>query len=104
MAITNEEVIGYSNEVIRPLAEKLRALKAELDSATVTWFGTISANCPNDSNEVLEDGRSSDGVSILTGQDIVSVVTVIQSLQTELDTAGVDNIISKPCVRPLSVS
>lgn len=102
MAITNQEVIRYSNEVVRPIAEKIRALKVEMDSAMVTWFSTISTNCPNSSSEVLEDGRSSEGVSILTGQDIVSVITSIQSLQTVLDAGGMSGIISKPCVRAIS--
>jgi hypothetical protein len=104
MAITNTEVIKYSNEVIRPMSEKIRALKVELDSAMTTWFGTISANCPNDAGEILEDGRSTEGISILTGADITSLVVVMQSLQTPLNVAGVSDVISKPCVRPLQAS
>lgn len=101
MAITHEEVIRYSNEVVRPMCESIRAIKAEIDSSVVTWFGTISTNCPNDAGEILEDGRAVDGVSVITGADINNVITIMVNLQTALDAIGVEGIISKPCVRPL---
>lgn len=103
MAITHAEVIRFSNEVIRPKAEKLRALKAEIDSDIITWFSSISGNCPNDSGEILDDGREVDGVSVLNGADINSVVNVLLTIQTAFDAPGVVNVIAKPCVRPLTV-
>ena len=35
MAITNAEVIEYTNATVRTMAEKLRALKYEIDAALI---------------------------------------------------------------------
>lgn len=102
MAITNTEVIKFSNEVVRPFCEEVRAMKAEIDSATTTWFNNISNGCPNDPEEILEDGRDVDGVSIITGADITNVISAMINLQTVLNAPGVVDVISKPCVKPLS--
>ncbi len=103
MAITNEQVIRYSNETIRPIAEKMRNLKSEVDAALVTWYAQISSNCTNDVGEVLEDGRVVDGVSVINGEDITNFVNQMKAYQTQLNLGGVADVISKPCVRPLTV-
>lgn len=104
MAITNTQAIKFSNEQVRPLAEKVRGLKAEIDAAMVEWFGGINALFPNDNAEIVEDGRTAEGVSVLDGEDVVGFVNVIAALQTSLNTAGYADRISKPCVRPLRVN
>jgi hypothetical protein len=100
--ITNPEAILFSNEVIRPLAEKMRGLKAEIDAATVQWFGGLDAVITG--GDTLQDGREDEGVSRLTGSDIVNLITQMITYQTQLDQAGVDNIVQKPCVRTLGVT
>lgn len=104
MAITNPQAIQFTNASVRPMAEKVRALKSEIDAVMVDWFGGISALIPNDNGELLEDGRAAEGVSRLDGDDIVGFITVIQALQTSLNTAGYADRIAKPCVRPLQAS
>lgn len=104
MAITNAQVIDWVNNVLRPMAEDMRNLDAEIDAALITWFAQISANTPNSGAETLEDGRDADGVSRLTGADINSFVTQMVAYQTQLNAAGVADVISKPTVRPLQVS
>jgi hypothetical protein len=79
----------------------MRDLKQDADTAIVSWFTTISANCPNDPLEVVEDGRETQGISRLTGADITSVITQFLAYQTQLDQSGVAGVISKPCVRLL---
>lgn len=101
MAITNPQAITFTNEQIRPMAEKLRNMKAEIDAIMVQWFGGVNAIIPNDNAEALEDGREAEGVSRLDGDDIVGLITVIQATQTTLNNAGYADRISKPCVRPL---
>ena len=101
--ITNPQVVNYCNATIRPLAERMRSLKAEADAALVTWFGEISSNCPNDAS-LIADGREAEGVSRLTGADVTNFVTQLASYQTALNASGVPGIISKPCVRTLEVS
>ncbi len=95
--ITDPQAIKFTNEVIRPLCEQLRALKANIDAATFAWSGGISALVPNDANEALEDGRASEGVSRLSGADIRAVITILGAVRS----AVTDSTVSKPCVRPL---
>jgi hypothetical protein len=102
MAITNAEAIRFSNEVIRPMAEQIRALKAEVDAALVTWFGGVDDLFPNSPSEAVEDGRESEGVSRLTGADVNNLVTQLSVFKTQLEQAGVADVVSKPCVRPLT--
>ena len=96
--ITDPQAIRFTNEVIRPLCELLRALKANIDSATFAWNGGIAAMIPNDANEQLADGREAEGVSRLTGADIRAVVAILGAVRT----AVTDATVSKPCVRPLN--
>lgn len=102
--ITDPQAIRFTNEVIRVKAEQVRALKAEIDSAMAAWFGGINSLIPNSAEEALDDGRESEGVSRLTGADINALVTQLAGIQTALNAAGVADVISKPCVRPLSAS
>lgn len=104
MAITNPEAIVYVNEVVRPLAEKFRDLKAEVDVALVEWHNTISQNVANDAGESLDDGRDAEGVSRLTGADINSFMARVQDFQTDMNVAGVANVIEKPTVRRLRLT
>lgn len=99
MTITNPQVIQFTNEQVRVLAEEVRDLKIRVDAALVTWYGQISANCPNDVAENLDDGRDAEGVSRLTGADINSLMGVLVALQADLDAVGVEGVVSKPCVR-----
>ena len=96
--ITDPQAIKFVNEVIRPLSEQLRALKANIDAATFAWNGGISAKVPNDPLEILEDGREAEGVSRLTGADIRAVVAILGNVRA----AVTDATVSKPCVRPLN--
>lgn len=98
--ITSAEAVRFSDEQIRPLAEKFRNLKAEVDAAIVVWFNGVNALFPNDIS-VLIDGRAVQGDTVLTGADVNNLVTQLLAYQTQLDLTGVDDIIAKPCVRPL---
>jgi hypothetical protein len=104
MAITNQEVIQFSNDTVRVMAEKLRALKYEIDAAMTKYNSGIGAVCVADMSGLVEDGREAEGVSRLTGNDIVGLVAQMSALQTQLSGAGVMDVIVKPCVRPLRVS
>lgn len=104
MGITDPTAIRFSNEVIRPLCERFRALEAEVASASTDWFGGVSSLFPNDST-TLDDGRhDAEGVSVLTGADITSAMTQFLAFQTQMTGGGVAGVIAKPCVRPLQAS
>jgi hypothetical protein len=102
--ITNTEAIRFTNEVVRPMAEKLRALKAEIDGALTTYNAGVGSVFYNASAEEIADGRAAEGVSRLTGNDVLLLITQLQTIQTQLDGGGVANVIAKPCVRPLTAS
>lgn len=104
MAITNTEVITFANDTVRPMAEKLRALKYEIDAAITKYNGGIGAVCVADMAGLVEDGREGEGVSRLTGNDIVGLVAQMTTIQAQFAGAGVMDVIIKPCVRPLRVA
>lgn len=97
--IDNPNTVKFTNEVVRPLCEKVRAINALIDSAATQWFAGVNTTVPNTA-EVLDDGRTSEGVSILTGADINSAMGILINMKT----ASNAEIISKPCVRALEVS
>jgi len=99
--INDARAIKFSNEVVRPFAEKLRDFKAEIDSAMVTWFGGTNSLFPNSADENLVDGRATSGISVLTGADVNNVIVQIAAIQTLLNQSGVADIISKPCTRSI---
>jgi hypothetical protein len=99
MAITDPEAIKFVNEYIRPMCETLRYMKARGDDFALKWAG-VSGSFPFDPTEIVEDGRENQGVSRLTGADIVSVARVFDTLLGDLDPLA-QAVIAKPCVRPL---
>lgn len=101
MAITDPVAIRYANEVVRPMAEKLRSLKAEIDSHMLQWHGGIGAIFTAGMTEAVDDDREAEGVSRLTGNDVVGLVNQMSALQAQLAGVGVMDVISKPCVQPL---
>jgi len=99
--ITDPRAVKFSNEAIRPLSERVRDLKSDIDAATTKWFSEIAALVPSDAADILEDGRTANGDSILSGADITSMMTVLLGIQANLDAAGVAGVVSKPTVRTL---
>ena len=101
--IVNAEAIRFCNEVVRPLAEKMRGLKAEVDAALVTWNAGIGTIIGSSAGDDIQDGRDAEGVSRLTAANVAALGGEMIAYQTRCDLAGVAEIISKPCVRTLQV-
>lgn len=97
--ITNPNTIQFINQVVRPLAEKIRACNLLTDNAATQWFSGINS-MPNDPGELVDDQRESQGVSRLTGADIHSLMNIAIAMKAASNT----EIIQKPCVRALEVS
>jgi hypothetical protein len=98
--ITDPRAVKFSDEVLRPLCEKMRGMKAEIDAALVEWNSQISPLVTGEDN--LIDNRDPEGVSRLNGTDITNAVAQFIAYQTQLNTGGVADVIQKPCVRVLS--
>lgn len=106
MPITDPRAIKYANEVLRPLAEKLRDVNEDIARAEQHWTDEVGALCPNTS-DVLEDGRDAEGVSRLTGAEINSLRAVFVQMKNlragsaVTTLANVDTRIGRACVRTL---
>lgn len=106
MPITDTSAIRFCNEAIRPLAERLRELEANIGAALAWWNSahagnTLGAVFTGNLGETVEDGRANEGVSRLSGNDVALVVTQLDTIHTALNQTGVPAIIQKPCVRAM---
>jgi len=99
MAITDEQAIKFSNEIMRPKSETLRNTYWEFKSIAVDWVNTYGDLFPNDASEVVMDDRSSE--SDLTGEDVHAFKDAILAFLIMMEEPGVLNAIQKPCVRHL---
>lgn len=99
--IVNPEAIQFCNEQIRPVAEKMRGLKAVIDSMMVDWFNGHNSVIGSSADDNIIDNRAD--ASDLTAADVTALVAQAMAYQTALDAAGVAGIIALPCVRPLRV-
>lgn len=99
MAITDPQAIKFLNEVVRPLCEQVRAQHAKTGDASTSWYGGINTLFPNTA-EVVDDGRASEGISVLTGANVNSVMSILLAMDAQYNS----EIITKPCVRPITAS
>lgn len=98
--ITNPQAVRFVNEVVRPLAEAVRAIKVQIDAAMVAWFAGHNATFAA-SADTVEDGRAAEGVSRLTAGDVTALLVILSDVQAELNEAGRAAQVQKPCVRQL---
>ena len=102
MSITDPEAIRFTNEQIRPLAERFRNLYFELEALVPYWVDTIGSMIPNDPSELIEDGR--EDVTTLSGEDIGKFISEAVKFMNGIEEVGSLSAITKPCVRPLRSS
>lgn len=102
MAITDNEIVRFSNEQVRPYCEKMRNMYWEFKSLATYWADTIYEKTPNDPNEIVEDGR--DTATELTGEDIHNFVAEAGKFIIAMEQTGVISTIQKPCVRHLQAN
>lgn len=95
--ITDPEAIRFVNEQVRPLCQAARALSARIAAMTTSWFAGLNLDIPNDSSP-LADNRDAEGVSRLTGSNVVNAVSNLIAANAALNS----EIISLPCVQPLN--
>ena len=102
MAIDNPTLIAFSNNAVRPLANKLSELIATLEviGADVDMLLPL---VPNEPDEIIADGRENEGVPRLSGADIHALAglrTTILGLRTD----ELDGVIARARTRPPQVS
>jgi hypothetical protein len=98
--------IRFVNERVRPRCEMIRALKILLEDDLEQWFNNeINTTIPNDSSGecTIEDGRQSQGVSLLYCDEIHTIMARLSEVLEPLQAANAMDLIHKACVRNLSV-
>ena len=85
----------FVSNVIRPLAEAMRNLDYEDQAALVEWFAGMNTQIQND--DTLYDVR--EGIEGVKGSEVWLFVTQLAAYKTQMDQAGVRDVIAKPCVR-----
>ena len=107
MSITDPRVITFVNEQLRPLAERTRAVQAEIETtlayAQAEVIGLIQSAAEG---AVLDDGREAEGVSRLTREDLLLAIGLLDGIATAVRTPENEaalNAMFKACVRPLRI-
>ena len=107
MPITDPRAVKFANEVVRPLSEKLRDVFEDIARANQAWTDEVQPLIPNDVNEVLQDGRTAEGVTTLDGQEINAIRSIWVQLanfragSAVTSIASVDTKLTRACVRTL---
>lgn len=105
--ITDPRVIKFVNEQLRPLAERTRAVQAELET-TLAYAANevIPAITTAEAGALLDDGRDAEGVSRLTREDMLLAIGLLNGLATTARDPGNEAALAamfKCCVRPLRI-
>lgn len=102
MPTSDPRAISYINASLRPAAESVRNLKAQIDAMLINWNATIDPMVPNDGTAVV-DGRDAEGINRPTSAQVRTFVGYLTTLQTQLNGANVAAGIAIMCVRALQV-
>jgi len=97
-------VTKFMNERVRPSAEQMKALRVTLEDNLAKW-AEIAAEIPND-DTIIDDGRSAEGVTQLTGAQVHALAgaaqTVLDTLNQATSNETVATAVTAAQVRPLS--
>lgn len=83
MAVTNPEAIKFTNERIRPAADKFAASYIAAVAHMAAWEA-VKALVPND-DTLIEDNRQNEGVSQLTGRDVHTIAAMVKNIKDTLE-------------------
>lgn len=103
--ITNAQVVAFSNQRVRPMADKLYTAYYHA-KATIADYNAGDIGTKIDaagSSELIADGSTTDGRTRITGGDIYNIITALQQFVAYYEggavtTADRTSVISKPHV------
>lgn len=101
--ITDPIAVKFCNEVVRPIAEQLRALgilASNVAVKTAANGGQIAAFFGVSNSDVVVDGRAAEGVRQLTSLEINQVLGIIAAVGAAIN----PQIVEVACVRALQVT
>jgi hypothetical protein len=99
--ITDPTVIRFSNEKIRASSDKYVQLYNWAKNVVNLYVAQDIGNLiSGDEAEVLDDGSSVDGRPLITGQDLLNVITNLQTFisTSEANSNAILNIFAKAAV------
>jgi hypothetical protein len=100
VTISDPQAIKFCNEVVRPLCERARGLKADIDAARAAYDGYLGGFFYGHDTEAVDDGRQAEGLSRLLGSDVLAFVAImLYNEKAFLETSGTPEVIAKACVR-----
>ncbi|GAJ24075.1 unnamed protein product [marine sediment metagenome] len=102
MAITNEQVIAFTAEQVRPLAELMRKTRYELAGLRDQYLSGINALVNAGSGDI-EENRS-DSKPNLSKTEVVAILARANEILAVLEASNAMDAPNKACVRPLRIS
>lgn len=96
--MNDPEYIRFNNEVVRPMAERMRSLVADL-KAIGPDVDRLLPGLTGHEAEAIEDGRQGEGVSLMTVADVLGLAAIREAM-LGLVTPEAEALVSKACVRP----
>lgn len=92
--VTDPFAIKQLSEVIRPICEDMRAIKARIIAFQNTWYGGLNVTIGTGS-DLVEDSRESEGVPALTKDQVTNAVAGLIGAAAAIN----DQVNGAPCVR-----
>ncbi len=102
MADNDKQVaVNFTDQFIRPMAEKLQDIKVFADAAKVQWLKNVAPIWAGHAGpDKLVDGSPDDGRTTVTKQDHDDVIALVNSIITSLGAADKPELLSKFAGRP----
>lgn len=104
MAITDPQSILFANQKVRPLSDQISQFYYRAKSVLQQYNSTALLTTITNDSSVVMDGSATDGRTVLTGQDIVTMLSLCQGIVTNFEaSANLQlNQITKPAVNKIS--
>ena len=104
MALVTPVVNVFIQTEARPMAERLRSLRYQIDSMLNEWDNGVSADVPNNAT-LLEDGREAQGVQTVNGAQMHALIAFLRDdIKPILESAGAQTVLAKLSVRSLEAT
>lgn len=97
--VTDSEAITISNEIVRPVAEDLRAVYYKMLSIKNQYSGRLNTLFPASGGNII-DGR--DGITPITADDVRKILLFANTYIAAYENEGIAAM-TKPCVRQIQV-
>jgi hypothetical protein len=101
--ITDVNAVKFCNEQVRPSADRIMQFYWWCKGLQIQWTSQgLAAKIPNDATAQVIDGAATDGRTQITGADVITLLSNLQSLITSLEANSnlVLNQVAKLAVNP----